>query len=100
MTHLETLLEQAESEEIAPSVYLDPLLLPMTSACDGIPPVFVDDVSASFLRHGNPVQCANAPIEGLVQVFVGDDVETGEFIGIGQIDDNGLVAPKRITVVS
>ncbi|UUO21902.1 tRNA pseudouridine(55) synthase TruB [Colwellia sp. M166] len=100
MAQLEALLAQAESEELAPSVYLDPLLLPMTSACDGIPVVFVDDMSANFLRHGNPVQCSNAPSDGLVQVFIGDDVESGEFIGIGFIDDDGLVAPKRITVVS
>ncbi|MGB2740024.1 MAG: tRNA pseudouridine(55) synthase TruB [Cognaticolwellia sp.] len=99
MDKLNELLAQAEAEDVAPSVYLDPLLLPMTSACDGIPAVFVDDMSANFLRHGNPVQCANAPSDGLVQVFVGDNVEDGEFIGVGHIDDDGLVAPKRITVV-
>jgi tRNA pseudouridine55 synthase len=99
MEQLTTLLAQAEAEEVAPSVYLDPLLLPMTSACDGIPVVFVDDMSAKFLRQGNPVQCSNAPSEGLVQVFIGDDVESGEFIGVGHIDEDGLVAPKRITVI-
>jgi tRNA pseudouridine55 synthase len=96
---LETLLAQAVAEDIPPSVYLDDLLLPMTTACDGIPAVFVDDMSANFLRHGNPVQCSNAPVNGLVQVFIGDDVDTGEFIGVGEIDDDGLVNPKRITVV-
>jgi tRNA pseudouridine55 synthase len=99
MAALEALLAQAEAEEVAPSVYLDPLLLPMTTACDGIPAVFVDDMSANFLRHGNPVQCSGGPSDGLVQVFIGDDVDTGEFIGVGEIDDDGLVAPKRITVV-
>ena len=96
---LETLLAQAVAEDVPPSVYLDDLLLPMTTACDGIPAVFVDDMSANFLRHGNPVQCSNAPANGLVQVFIGDDVDTGEFIGVGEIDDDGLVNPKRITVV-
>lgn len=100
METLEALLEKAQSEDVSPSLYLDPLLLPMTTACDGIPVVFVDEMSANFLRHGNPVQCANAPIDGLVQVFIGEDEETGEFIGVGQIDDDGLVAPKRITVVT
>ena len=97
---LESLLAQAVAEDVAPSVYLDELLLPMTTACDGIPTVFVDDMSANFLRHGNPVQCSNAPTNGLVQVFIGDDVETGEFIGVGEIDDDGLVNPKRITVIN
>jgi len=99
MEQLEELLEQAQQQDISPSELLDPLLLPMTTACDGIPEIFIDDMSANFLRHGNPVQAANAPSEGLVQVFIGDDVETGEFIGVGHIDDNGLVAPKRIVVL-
>ena len=99
MEQLEALLEKAQNEDIAPSKYLDPLLLPMTSACDGIPAVFVDDVSASFLRHGNPVQTPNVPTEGMVQVFIGDNEEEGEFIGVGVIDDEGRVAPKRIVVL-
>jgi len=100
LPELEALLAQAEEQEISPSELLDPLLLPMTTACDGIPPVFIDDMSANFLRHGNPVQVANVPTDGLVQVFIGDDVDTGEFIGIGHIDDDGLVAPKRIVVTN
>ena len=100
MTTLEALLAKAQAEDVSPSSYLDPLLLPMSSACDGIPEVFVDDMSANFLRHGNPVQCAKAPLSGLVQVYIGDDVETGEFIGVGQVDNDGLIAPKRITVIA
>ena len=99
MEHLETIFDQAREQDISPSSLLDPLLLPMTTACDGIPVVFVDDMSASFLRHGNPVQAANAPSDGLVQVFVGDDIDSAEFIGVGHIDDDGLVAPKRIVVL-
>lgn len=99
MEQLETLLEQAQADNISPSTLLDPLLLPMTTACDGIPEVFVDDMSAHYLRHGNPVQAANTPENGMVQVFVGDDTETGEFIGIGQVDDEGRIAPKRIVVI-
>ena len=56
-------------------------------------------MSANFLRHGNPVQVANVPSDGLVQVFIGDNINDGEFIGIGHIDDDGLVAPKRIVVL-
>jgi tRNA pseudouridine55 synthase len=98
LDHLNSLLSQATEKEIPAAQLLDPLLLPMETACDGIPAVFVDAMSASFLRHGNPVQCANVPSDGLVQVFIGDEIASGEFIGIGQLDDNGLVAPKRIVV--
>lgn len=99
MAQLEALLEQAEADEVSPSTLLDPLLLPMTTACDGIPPVFVDDIAANFLRHGNPVQTPNLPDEGIVQVFIGENIDEGEFIGVGFIDDDGRLAPKRIVVV-
>lgn len=93
---LENLLAKAQEEEIAPSEYLDKLLLPMESALVDMPKVMVDKESTSFLRHGNPVQVAKAPSEGLVQVYLD---ETDEFLGVGQINDDGLVAPKRIVVL-
>ncbi len=101
LAQLEALLAEAKAKEISPSELLDPLLLPMQSAVDGMPCVYVDDMSAKFLRHGNPVQAYNAPIEGSVQVYIGDDDndENAEFIGVGIIDDDGLVAPKRIVVI-
>ncbi|MEW6993610.1 tRNA pseudouridine(55) synthase TruB [Colwelliaceae bacterium MEBiC 14330] len=101
LAQLESLLAEAKAKEISPSELLDPLLLPMQSAVDSMPCVYVDDMSAKFLRHGNPVQAYNAPIEGSVQVYIGDDDndENAEFIGVGIIDDDGLVAPKRIVVI-
>ena len=101
LPELEALLEQANEQEITPSELLDPLLLPMNSAVDGMHCVYVDDMSANFLRHGNPVQAYNAPEEGSVQVYIGEDENdaNAEFIGVGFIDDDGLVAPKRIVVI-
>ena len=100
LPELEALLEKAIEDEITPSDVLDTLLLPMNSAVDGMRRVYVDDMSANFLRHGNPVQAYNAPSDGSVQVYIGDDDndEGAEFIGVGFIDDNGLLAPKRIVV--
>ncbi|GAA6172842.1 tRNA pseudouridine(55) synthase TruB [Colwellia sp. KU-HH00111] len=102
LPQLEALLEQANSEEISPSELLDPLLLPMQSAVDGMPAVYVDEMSAHFLRHGNPVQAYQAPADGNVQVYIGEDEhdDAAEFIGVGIIDDSGQVAPKRIVVVN
>jgi tRNA pseudouridine55 synthase len=101
LAQLEALLAKAQLKEIMPSELLDPLLLPMSSAVDGMPCVYVDDMSANFLRHGNPVQAHNAPVGGSVQVYIGEDDndENAEFIGVGIMDDNGLVAPKRIVVI-
>jgi len=99
LEQLESLLEQARAKEVPPSTLLDPLLLPLNTAVVGMPPVFIDEESARYLRNGNPVQAANSPVDGLVQVYIGDDIENGEFIGVGAMNDDGLVAPKRITVV-
>jgi len=40
-------------------------------------------------------------MEGNVQVYIGEDEtdEQAEFIGVGFIDDDGQVAPKRIVVI-
>ncbi len=101
LAQIEALLEQARAEDILPSQLLDPLLLPMDTAVTNMPTVYVDDMSANFLRHGNPVQTSNAPVDGLVQVYLGDPklAEHAEFIGVGFINDDGLVAPKRIIVI-
>lgn len=100
LPELEALLEQAIEKDIAPSELLDPLLLPMQSAVEGMPVVYVDDVSANFLRHGNPVRAYKAPAEGSIQVYIGEDEhdENAEFIGVGFINDDGQLAPKRIVV--
>jgi len=101
LPELEALLEQANADEITPSDVLDPLLLPMQSAVTGMPAVYIDDMSANFLRHGNPVQAYKAPAEGCIQVYIGEDEHdvNAEFIGVGFINDDGQVAPKRIVVV-
>lgn len=94
LEQLEALLQKAKAEEVSPSTYLDEVLLPMETALEGMPKVEVDDASVMYLRNGNPVQVSGAPLEGLVQVFT----EADEFLGVGQMNDDGLVAPKRIIV--
>lgn len=94
LEELEALLQKAKAEEVSPSTYLDEVLLPMETALEGMPKVEVDDASVMYLRNGNPVQVSGAPLEGLVQVFT----EADEFLGVGQMNDDGLVAPKRIIV--
>ncbi len=102
LAQLEDLLIEAKDKQVSPSTLLDSLLLPMETAVIGLEKVYIDDMSANFLRHGNPVQVSNAPVKGLVQVFIGDKNNTAnaDFIGVGQINDDGLVAPKRIVVES
>jgi tRNA pseudouridine55 synthase len=101
LPELEALLAQAIEQDITPSELLDPLLLPMESAVTGMPTVYIDDISANFLRHGNPIRGYQTPTEGNLQVYIGEDEhdENAEFIGVGFINDDGQVAPKRIVVI-
>tara|TARA_R110000868_G_scaffold144960_4_gene364505 strand:- start:21711 stop:21902 length:192 start_codon:yes stop_codon:yes gene_type:complete len=43
-------------------------------------------------QQGNSVQIKEAPASGLVQLFDKDE----KFIGVGEIDTDGNVAPKRL----
>ncbi|WP_028117611.1 tRNA pseudouridine(55) synthase TruB [Ferrimonas senticii] len=93
LPQLEELLRQAEMQEVSPKEFLDPILLPMDTAVADLPAVEMTEVVASYLLNGQPVQVPGAPLDGIVRLFMGDDKT---FIGLGQIDDAGLVAPKRL----
>ncbi|MBC7003707.1 tRNA pseudouridine(55) synthase TruB [Photobacterium sp. BZF1] len=93
---LEALLEQAKGQDIAPSELLDPLLLPMDTAVQDLPEVNIIPQIAIFVRNGNPVNAGRVPAEGTqVRITVGEE---REFIGVGIIDREGMLAPKRVVV--
>ena len=71
---------------------LDELLLPMEAAVAHWPGVSLPDAVAYYLRRGQPVLVPHAPTEGWVRIFAGDD----RFVGIGEILDDGRVAPRRL----
>jgi tRNA pseudouridine55 synthase len=51
--------------------------------------------SSVYFKNGNPVRNSGTPFDGLVRVTEGDE---GKFIGMGEIDDEGRVAPRRLVV--
>ena len=71
---------------------LDRLLLPIESAVSDWPEVCLSDDAAYYLRQGQAVLVPKAPTEGWVRLYAG---ESG-FLGVGQIQDDGKVAPKRL----
>ena len=71
---------------------LDELLLPMQSALAGWPALNLTENTAFYLRQGQPVLVPKAPTSGWVRLFAGED----RFIGVGQILDDGRVAPRRL----
>lgn len=91
-------LEQAvtlpELEHMAEDGYaaLDSLLLPPEEALRDWPQVSLSDNSAYYVQQGQAVQVPRAPTHGWVRL----QRENGAFLGIGQILEDGRVAPKRL----
>ncbi|GAB3286154.1 tRNA pseudouridine(55) synthase TruB [Parahaliea aestuarii] len=73
---------------------MDQLLLPEDTAVRGMPLVRLTESGGFYMRQGQPVQVPNAPCNGMVRVAL----ETGEFLGVGEILDDGRVAPRRLVV--
>lgn len=73
---------------------LDDLLLSPSEALPDWPKVELTEISASYLRQGQPVQIAKAPTTGWVRIF--SESQEPAFIGVGEIMEDGRVAPRRL----
>jgi len=73
---------------------MDSLLLPADAALGALPLVMLSESSGYYMRQGQPVLVPNAPCDGIVRVAL----ESGEFLGVGEILDDGRVAPRRLVV--
>lgn len=71
---------------------LDALLLPVDRALRAWPRLVLGAELAGFLRQGQAVQVPGAPASGLLRLH---DAE-GRLIGLGRVQEDGLVAPKRL----
>ena len=84
MDALETLAEEGFAA-------LDREILPIEQALADWPEIQLTENSAFYLNQGQPVQVAKAPTSGLVRLSANQ-----RFIGIGEILDDGRVAPRRL----
>lgn len=87
---IETLQAEAEAQG---AEALDAHLMPIDRAIEDLPKVELSSYTAEFLKHGQAVQVSQPPADGLLRLY-----EEGVFIGIGCVDDDGKVAPKRLMV--
>ncbi len=71
---------------------LDQLLLPTEYAIADWPEVNLSENTAYYLQQGQAVQVPRAPTDGWVRIHRHD----GVFLGVGQILEDGRVAPKRL----
>ncbi|VAW60599.1 tRNA pseudouridine(55) synthase [hydrothermal vent metagenome] len=88
MEQLEKLAEQGAENG---AYELDDLLSGIDTGIEDWPKVELDTDSAYYIKLGQPVQVSRAPTEGKVRIYTDEG-----FIGIGEIQDDGRVAPKRM----
>jgi tRNA pseudouridine55 synthase len=71
---------------------MDRLLLPIESALTQWPGVELSSDAAFYLQQGQPVLVPRAPTSGWVRLYERDHT----FLGMGEILDDGRVAPRRL----
>ena len=76
----------------------DQLLMPMDSAVKTLDSAELDPIAEGFFRNGNPVNFVGTtdyPEDSLIRAYSKD---SGLFLGVGFIDPDGKLAPKRSVV--
>ena len=71
---------------------LDNLLLPADCAVMHLAKVEMAASEQFYMLQGQPVQISGSPTDGVVRMYG----ESGSFLGIGEILDDGRVGPKRL----
>ena len=89
MVTLQTLVELAAAQQYPE---MAELLLPLDTALEHWPEVQLSSDTAYYLQKGQPVLVPRAPTEGWVRLYTDDR----QFLGVGQIQDDGRVAPRRL----
>ena len=75
---------------------LDALLRPMEAAVSQWPSVHLSEGVAFYLCKGQPVLVPHSPTQGWVRIHS----ECAGFIGVGEVLDDGRIAPRRLFVKS
>ncbi len=85
-------LEELEAIKARDKRATDDLLLPIETALTQWPGVNLSPDAAFYLRQGQAVLVPRAPTSGWVRLYEGE----GTFLGMGEILDDGRVAPRRM----
>ncbi|OQK55294.1 tRNA pseudouridine(55) synthase TruB [Vibrio vulnificus] len=95
LEQLNELVDNSNRDGIAPREVLDPLLMPMDTAVEDLPEVNLIADLADMVMHGQAVQVLGAPTEGQLRLTMGEE---RRFIGVGEMNRDGKIAPKRLVV--
>jgi tRNA pseudouridine55 synthase len=72
---------------------IDEQLLPLSTAVADWPAVELGDNAAHYLLQGQSVMASNRPRDGWVTLI---QASTGRFLGVGEILEDGRIAPRRL----
>ncbi|ELV8766431.1 tRNA pseudouridine(55) synthase TruB [Vibrio vulnificus] len=95
LEQLNELVDNANRDGIVPREVLDPLLMPVDTAVEDLPEVNLIADLADMVMHGQAVQVLGAPTEGQLRLTMGEE---RRFIGVGEMNRDGKIAPKRLVV--
>jgi len=102
MASLQALRDEIDSEadvlDDQTFTAMDQLLMPMDSAVKTLDSAELDPIAEGFFRNGNPVNFVGTtdyPEDSLIRAYSKD---SGLFLGVGFIDPDGKIAPKRTVV--
>lgn len=95
MVTIDELRAAADSEQGEGFDALDRYLLPIDSGIADWPDVHLDPDAAFYMRQGQAIQVPHAPTEGWVRIY-----DQSRFLGVGEIQDDGRVAPRRMIQAS
>ena len=70
---------------------LDACLQPIDSGVANWPDVRLGADAAFYVRQGQAVMVPHAPTQGWVRIY-----DQSQFLGLGEIQDDGMVAPRRM----
>jgi tRNA pseudouridine55 synthase len=95
MVTIDELKAAADNPEAEGFAALDAYLLPIDSAISNWPDVHLDPDAAFYMMQGQPILVPHAPTEGWVRIY-----DKTQFLGVGEIQDDGKVAPRRMIQAS
>jgi tRNA pseudouridine55 synthase len=85
LEQLRVIAEQGEAT-------LDSVLAPMDTPLMSLNRVELGESASFYLKQGQPVLVPNGPRDGMVRIYSGGD----SFLGIGEMLEDGRVAPRRL----
>ena len=90
--YIEQAITMSELEALANPEERAQKLLPLDAVLSGIPDIHLTPLAAHYLRQGQPVSLQHGRKPGWVRLYEGES----RFLGLGQVMDDGRVAPRRL----